>query len=372
MTRGKVCVVSSYAYIERYVNYGSLLQYYALEKTLKEMNCDPYWLRYILPKEGLSITQLLKKNIRNTLDWKNVHRKYVLLQSFQTFVKNRLTVSERIYNNYDELINLEPPADAYIAGSDQVWGGTLDANYLCFVRLDVPRIAYAASFGKKVIPDEQIRIVEPWIRKFTSVSVREKSGVELCKSMGVKAEHVVDPTLLLDDNEYPSDNKKAVKYGKYIFGYFLNINTQRDLPLNEFECFAEKNNRNFICAGAVSKIDKFIKQNRLDYFTPEEWIGMYKNAEFIFTNTFHGTVFSIIFHKPFLVFLQSDETEKQNERIYSLLEQFGLLSMIYNKFQPLEEQISQNIDWYSVDNIRENKKKMSIQFLDKALYKLLN
>lgn len=362
----KVCIISAYAYIIDHVNYGSLLQYFALEKKLKELGYEPYWMRFVLTKEKDSVSRRVKKILKYWLNYNGIRNQKNTLKKFAHYVSHYLNVSERMYD--EKILSTHiPEAEAFITGSDQVWGGTLKPNYLCFVPDGKLKISYAASFGKENISKAQLDIVAPWIRRLDYISVRESSGKEICNRIGVAAEKVLDPTLLIESSQYPVDYKIALALDKFCFGYFLNFDDNQKDILATIDGFSTRQDIKVLYAAGASNIDRFVPQKSKVYLSPEEWIGMYQKAEAIFTNTFHGTVFALIFHKKFLVFLQKGKTSKQNERILSLLQMVGLESQIYNGAKEVEEQLEQMVDWTYVDNIIEKQKEHSIQFLVDAL-----
>lgn len=363
----RICVISAYAYIIDHVNYGSLLQYFALERKLKELGYEPYWMRFVLTREKEHISSRVKKVIKYWLNYDGIRNEKKILKNFLQFISSYLEVSECIYD--EKMLSTDiPDAEVFITGSDQVWGGILRPNYLCFVPEGKLKISYAASFGKAEIPKEQLNVIAPWIRRLDYISVRESSGKEICNhQIGVHAEKVLDPTLLIEGSQYPVDYKIASALEKFCFGYFLNFDDNQKDILAAIDGFSTRQDIKILYAACASNIDRFVPQKSKVYLSPEEWIGMYQKAEAIFTNTFHGTVFALIFHKKFLVFLQKGKTSKQNERILSLLQMVGLESRIHNGEKEVEEQLEQMVDWTYVDNIIEKQKEHSIQFLVDAL-----
>lgn len=362
----EVCVISAYAHIVKHVNYGSLFQYYAIEKTLQSIGYSAYWLRLILPTvTNTSVKIKLKKVI--------FHNRYkaekLILYSFRDYIKDYLHVSDKVYTE-EQLIKECPKADAFITGSDQVWGGILSPNYLCFVPDYKKKIAYAASFGKYSIEPEHLKTITPWLKRFDNISVRELSGVRICKQINVDAKVVLDPTLLISSEVYPADENVSRKYGDYYFGYFLNITKKNKGSYITAIKKAKKDLGRIILVAGVSDIERFLAPKMYSYFTPKEWLGMYKNANGILTNTFHGTVFAIIYQRPFLVLLQSGDTEKQNERIFSLLKMFGLESRIYIEGKKVKEQMEEKIYWDKVKLVCQRHKNDSLSFLSIALEKV--
>lgn len=359
----KACVISSYAYIDKNINYGSLMQYYALEKYLGKNQIDAYWLRFCLP-EYYTIKYKLKNNIKRFLYFGKYNEINRCLKSFNNFINNFLNVSDDIYYSEKDLIKKLPIADIYISGSDQVWGGVCKPNYLTFVPDDKPKISYAASFGKSQITSEQKNIIKPWLKRFNRISVREDSGVDICRSMEIDAIQVLDPTLLLESNEYPIDNSFD---SLDVYCYFLNFKGLDELYWNQINSWIDENNYKLKIACTEQTLKKIPSKFR-DLPTPEEWLSKYYNSKYILTNTFHGTVFAIVFHKPFIVFKQNGSTAKQNGRLESLLKMLNLEDRIFDSNQDFSMQINQEINWKSVDEIILDKRKITKKFFDEINY----
>ena len=276
------------------------------------------------------------------------------------YCKNHLNLSEDVYTEHS-LDESYPIADYYITGSDQVWGGTIPANYLRFVKNDSKKIAYAASFGHADIDKEQLDIITPWIKSFSHISVRESSGVDICNSICCYAEHLLDPTLLLNEEKYPHTERLLNK--DYLFAYFLNVANLDDLAWDSIVEYAKGNNMELkVCAVQGSQYQ--FKSKYLVFPSPVEWITYYRDAELIVTNTFHGTVFAIIHHKPFVCLLQSGHSAKQNTRIISLLGSFGLNGRVLEAGGSIQEIACQPIEWGGVDNILQEWRKKTDGFFN--------
>ncbi|MBR3152412.1 MAG: polysaccharide pyruvyl transferase family protein [Clostridia bacterium] len=355
----KACVVSSYAYIDKNINYGSLFQYYALEKYLSKNQINAYWLRFCLP-EYYTIKYKLKNIIKRILYFGKYNEINKCLKSFDDFINSYLNVSDDVYYSERELTEKLPVADIYISGSDQVWGGILKPNYLTFVPNEKLKISYAASFGKSQISVEQKNTIKPWLERFDKISVREDSGVDICKSMGIEAVQVLDPTLLIDAKDYPIINLKDYPE---VYCYFLNFKELDELYWNQVNDWISKNNYKIKIACTEQTFNKIPYKFR-DLPTPEEWLSKYYNSKFILTNTFHGTVFAIIFHKPFIVFKQNGNTAKQNSRLESLLKMLNLEDRIFDDNQVFSKQINREINWKYVDYIISKKLEITQSFFD--------
>lgn len=314
----KIGVISSYACVRSANNYGALLQYFALQCYLRNRGHEPYWIKSILPQSSL---RLLARHIKNYRSPRLVGAFYKCHQTFEDFQSRYLSVTEREYHGNADLSTDCPPADFYITGSDQVWGADLKENYLRFVADSHRKIAYAASFGRDRIDSAQMATIAPWIQDFAYVSVREASGVDICRSMGVEAQHLLDPTLLIDADAYPGKELSGKK--NLLTCYFLNVTDTQSIRLDEIRKYAADENLRLSIASCQYS-ERFFDKSELVMPSPEEWLRNYRDAKCVVTNTFHGTVFAIIFRKPFVTILQSGASSKQNTRMLSLLEMFGL------------------------------------------------
>ena len=357
MKRKVICVVSSYAYIVENINYGALLQYYALQKVLEKEGFDTYWLRYRMQPSK----KTPKERVRILKHWKRNRKISCTKKRIMDFVDKNLKLSPKIYFSYTELEENLPEADIYLTGSDQVWGGTLKANYLCFVPEKSKKVSYGASFGKGSISEEQKEIIKPWLKCFQGITVREKSGVSICAEMGISATQVLDPTLLLIKEDYPTI--EVEDKDKYIFGYFLNVKDRNDIPIDTIKQYCARQNMALHITGGVAGVNCIVPIEEQCFLNVEEWLTKYKNAECIITNTFHGTVFAIIFRKPFLVVLQKGESASQNERLYSLLEMFGLSGRIMHQNEAIDGQMNCPIDWKKVSSIQKEEAYQSLSIL---------
>lgn len=341
----RIAIISSFAWIKVANNYGALLQYYALQQYLYNKGHYAFWIRYVLPTNTIST---LKNIIKMVLKSPSVAlNTYLCHRSFLKYCKEYLNLSEDKYTEHS-LDETYPHADYYITGSDQVWGGTIPANYLCFVKDNHKKIAYAASFGRADIDKEQLEFVAPWIKSFSHISVRESSGMDICESIGCKAEHLLDPTLLIDSNKYPHTNR--IVKGNYIFAYFLNIRKLDDIQWQSIVDYSDLKRMEIkVCAVQGSQYQ--FSKKYLVYPSPVEWLTYYRDAELIITNTFHGTVFAIIHHKPFVCILQSGGSAKQNTRMISLLNMFDLSNRVLESDICIEDVAKEAINWRHVDDI---------------------
>jgi hypothetical protein len=353
-------------------NYGQLLQCYALQKYLRNAGHDAYLIRYD-PRNDYVKTPVWKKilkafnpvklaryihygikkrTIYSTLGSVNKAREFDNFR--ETYIKH----SEKIYYSYNELVEESPEADIYIVGSDQVWNfysiplkniqPQLKAYFLDFGKKDIRRIAYAASFGKEKLNDEFMREISPLLKKFEYVSVREKSGLDICRLCGIdNAEWVPDPTMLLSASHYrtlyspinqPNDKKT------YCLLYMLN--NECDFSIKLIYDWAKKINIEILYITGNLKHDEYEKI----YATIPEWLYMIDKAEYVITNSFHCSVFSLLFQKKFGVIPLTGKFVEMNNRFASMFEIFD----IGQRFMDISFSVlATDIDWTRVNNMFE-------------------
>lgn len=262
--------------------------------------------------------------------------------------------------------------EGYVVGSDQVWRpayfrehATDARNAFLFFAKDwqVKRMAYSASFGtdeweysKSLTKD-----IKPLVQKFEFISVREKSGVDLCRQhLGVNAKNTLDPTLLLHKEDYMSLIEKKgieVKKGKLLV-YVLDKNEEKKELIEQI---AKEKGLTPIYIGCAEDIFKTAEERTQP--PVEEWLAGFRDAEFIVTDSFHGSVFSILFNKPFVVVANQ---KRGLARFSSLLGQLNLMDHLLvhlSDYNPQNE--------YSIADetqlILEKLRKESMAVIDKFL-----
>jgi len=362
-------------------NYGGLLQNYALQTVLKRMGHEVWTIdrqfkeTSLFRKFGSSIKrQLLKPLIKNQpiRVWQTKKEKAIIAKNTAQFIKENIKTTHKITSSA-KMSNLSNyKFNAYIVGSDQVWrpeySPCITNYFLDFVENEVnlKKIAYSASFGTdswEFTPKEEARCSE-LIKKFNAVSVREDSAIELCK---IHFNHTViaqlDPTLLLCKCDYESlVHKAGVKESAgNMFVYFLDKDTFKN---NVVETITNKVG---LTPFEVMPKKKFaeMKKKEIDLciFPPvEQWLRAFMDAEFIVTDSFHGTVFSIIFEKPFIVI---GNEERGLARFDSLLKLFCLENRLVfqNNYKSISSLIEKKNDYSSVTHILNNKRNEGLDFL---------
>ena len=221
----------------------------------------------------------------------------------------------------------------------------------------VKRIGYAISFGCEVYPKDALNFAEKYIENFNAISVRENSGIKIVESLGYNNPFVMpDPTLLLTSKRYNQllNNKVSNNSSKYVFSYFLR---GEDKVVKKAKSYIKK-------SYSVHNPDKFFNPHSI-----EDWIREIKNSCFVITNSFHGMVFSIIYHKPFIVFPANDKYARSNDRFYTLLQELNLEKRIMDKFDTKElcNLIEERVDWELIDEKISHLRSQAFSFLKKSI-----
>ncbi len=292
---------------------------------------------------------------------------------FEAYSKSKFRVS-RPYSSKSELSRHIEDYTAFLVGSDQLWlPSNIAADYytLSFVPDEVRKIAYATSFGVSILPKEQAEAAKQFIPRIDHLSVREQSGQKLIKDLtGIDAKLVCDPTLLLTKKQWGDliEDKRIIK-GKYIFCYFLGDNRfSRECAL-----FLQKKTGYKIVA--LQHLDMYIRSD--DTFAdetpyqidPDGFVNLIRYAEFVCTDSFHGTVFSLIHHKNFFTFRRfwKASTMSTNSRIDSLLNVLGCEYRLIESTADFKKALSTPLDTGSVEARLNDFRKDSLAFLKDAL-----
>lgn len=354
------------------INYGAVLQAYALEEYLNDKGYEAELIDYYSSEvydyykplycdykvyKGKSFFKMA----HNFAFYKKNNEK---MKNFRNFVKAYLKKSNRI-NDLDELKKTAYNYDCLITGSDQVWspnisiGEAFTVFILDFIKSEkIRKISYAASIGENEIDDVYRDILINSLNDYHSISVRENSAKKILNREDI--EIVLDPTFLITKENWNNlaDKSDISIKEKYIFVYML----QKNSNLIEFVNALSKEKKLKI---VYLNKEKYFKKNAINYFTigPESFLKLIKNAEYVVTNSFHGMVFSILFERQFITFLHSTKFSRQIE----LLKKFNLEDYCYLKDNSNLEKIDKEINYSCVNKLINEEIKKSISFLEKAL-----
>lgn len=353
-------------------NYGQILQCFALQQYLRNHGHEPFLIRYMdSPKEAASfkwnnlfkyiiqfpkyISWFITQKLRQHSIYKYTQETVNINRQFDMFINEHIAHTESIYT--EESIKEAPLADAYICGSDQVWGGDW-AYYLDFAPDDKLKIAYAPSLGGLTsFAQEYEEYMTILLQRFAFIGMREQSGVEVCHRLGRKdAVKVVDPTLLLTKADYDKIRIAAIKNCQkpYLFAYFLGNPVACDMK--DVYAYAKSKGLEvkYVTSGQVDGYEHIYPQIG-------EWIDLIANAEVVITNSFHGTVFSLIYETPFITIPLNRGFERMNTRVIELLDCANLKNRLY---QDSFDTMSDEVDFTVFRNYRKNQEEISTSYLN--------
>lgn len=329
-------------------NYGAILTAYALYKLLETMG----YTSILIDSSGL---------VNN----EHLNDPHILSRRFMRRFKAPITSIKR---SKQELSILNSLIDNFVLASDQLWhypkpyGKTF---FLDFVRDDKRKVAIATSFGDGYIdPKSEWNEAKFHMQRLDRISVREDTGVDICRKIfGVKAEHILDPVFLCDISEYEKVIEKSkVSHKKpYLLSYILDTTPEKEEAV---KTVAEKMGLelfNISDGDVLRKKDQAQKDIEV-----EDWLYYFKNAEAVITDSFHGTCFSMIFHKPFISIVNQ---ARGTSRFTSLLKMFDMKNRLFFDAQDIVPNIKylKTFEVNRFKNILEKQKKRSLAWIQEAL-----
>lgn len=371
--------------IHRSNNYGACLQSFGLYKFLKNHKYGveiidlhrPVFPDYIPSKTYVPFrvkkTGLLRKILNQILKRKkkNLKKSSMSVQAQTKFdVFNDVIKMSHTFKGIDELYENPPSYDTYITGSDQLWNPTIgfciEPYFLTFVNNGAKKISYATSVGINELEVNEKSLFASWLKSYNHISVREKSAQLLLKSFcDYPIEQVSDPSFLLDREEWRSMAVKPVIQKPYILLFTLSFSPE----LLEFAKKMKKGSGLelvYLCLGQPAVEEDFFCERNAG---PNEWLGYIANAEMVFTDSFHGTVFSIIMQaKNFFTYVPS--TQKRGTRITDLLTTYGIENHSFaeeNLSDPYTKFASLKIDLHVLTDIFLKEQERSRDYLINAI-----
>ena len=337
-------------------NFGNKLQNYALLKTIKEFKYDVHtiWIEKpsnysVIRRIAAVIKSKIKegKNFKKTKNFIKFNKEYLNVDYSIVFTNNLSKINKK-YN--------------YVAiGSDQVWNNNYIPNISIYFGENIDKekcFSYAASFGVSSIPESLHETYKKGLNHLKNISVREKNGKDLVEMISGRkdAEVVVDPTMLLSKDEWIEIEKKPKSNipKKYILCYFLGkIDEDRKQEI-------EKVAKEYQCE-IINIMDK---NNEIYNIGPCEFVYLIHNSTFVFTDSFHACVFSLIFDKSFVIFDRDYKGKNMNSRIDTLLSTFSIDNRKFNNNITNDNLVHDYSKSYELLNLEKQK---SIEYLKNSL-----
>lgn len=361
-------------------NYGAELQAFALNHKLGQLGYnseiinylyykhpDYIWEKNSRPIVKISFINNLKGIILRWIDKFNTitHPQNSKLRKlrFDEFHKKNTKTSKPI-KSFSALYHSKFDYDTYIVGSDQVWNPntrtSIEPYFLAFAPKDKNRISYASSFGVGSLLPEYHPAYKACFEHLSHISCREKAGVEIIKVVtGKQATHVLDPTLLMSKNEWESILTPYQSKEPYILMYILTYSPY----ITELAMDIQKKTGYKIIRVCFNSINIEKKPDILNIVDagPAEFLGLYANASFVITNSFHGSIFSLIFEKEFLTI--TPKNKSNNSRQVGLLKMVDLENRIVQEGSTITDINYEPIDYHNINKIIEREKGKSLAFL---------
>lgn len=354
------------------VNYGSALQTFATQMFWENKGFTAefvdYWrkdqttearIERIKKDKKSTLKQWIKKPIRDHLEIKSIKASEPV---FRGFIKDKINLTSHTYSSYEDLLADCPQADVYATGSDQMWNsgwnqGIEKSFFLEYVPEGKKKIAYATSIGKTSFDDAEAKEIVPLIKKYDFITLREQSAVDLLAKYDIDSTLVLDPTLMLNKetwSKYLPENKMDKKY------------------LLVYQLHNEHDNANFEEAVKSIAAAKNLEIVRITYsysdlkigkkiVLPEvfEFLSLIKNADFIVTDSFHGTAFSINFNKEMAIIYP----KKFSTRMDNILSLTGLSKRRLTKADKVDKW-NERIDWNPVNKALDDKRNSINEVID--------
>ena len=367
----------------RVANYGAMLQANALRRFLESMGHEVVFISH--PRVVATKMPLWRVFVSRGLKGVKIKLKNYVRHSITDFAAT--FPQTKLCRTMDEVRQATADCDAFIVGSDQMWNPMwCSASHLPLVMLGFApegksRVAYAASFGTTAWREDQnAKLAGELLRKFASISVREESGVKLANEISGRTDAVqmLDPTLLHSADFYrkiiadagvdiPKHNRPTV------FRYMLDEWDDVSASQKAFEFvkgklnLKETDSDRIPVRGLLAPLCKHLGVTAK--VSVPEWLAKIAASDFVFTNSFHGTAFAILFHKPFVSLLLRGPMSGMNERALSLLKKLGLENRaVYADDQlAIKAAVESKIDWQQVDETLVLQRVMAIDFIRSAL-----
>lgn len=365
--------------LHRVRNYGSSLQTLATQQILEKLGCqaeiiDYYPERYtsfgLLKRLKYKSDKLAKNPIllfgaRVIISFSYIKKKIV----FDSFLKRYIKMTPKTYRSEKELLDDMPVADAYCTGSDQVWNSHWNEGvdrplYLSFVPENKYRFSYAASIGNSELSKNEAEEVKPMLALYKHITVRENTGIDIMNSMGLNnVQQMLDPTLLFKGEQWQKYTSDRFKNKKYVVTY----NLHHDKRIDDYAMKVAQAN-GLKVYNITYNIHDIIRKGTIKWCPKiEEYLGLIRDAQYVITDSFHATVFSILFNKKFMVIYP----EQASSRIRSILELLNLQDRGCEDM-PDVKQVMKDIDFSNIDNILDIERERAVTYLKNVVGEIGN
>lgn len=358
----------------RVVNYGSVLQTYALQEKIKELGyeCEviDYYPERFTPFGMLKRIKNKGEKFKKSFLIRTAARVIIIpsyavrFHIFFKFLNRRINMTSKTYKTEEELERENFGYDIYCTGSDQVWNYGWNERieypyFLAFAPETARKISYAASFGKSKLEPDEISETRRLLERYDDISLRELSGVKIVDELGIKnSVNVLDPTLLLTGNDWRKISSGKYTSDKYILIYNLNRNPKIDSYAKELS-----NKAGLEVRYLSYQLHEFYKNGKM-FCNPqvEDFLALIDGAQYVITDSFHATAFSLNFNKEFVIVYPG----KYSTRLQSILEILGLTNRVAKNEKDMSI-VDFKIDYNRVNELLAAERTRSLTWLKNAL-----
>lgn len=336
-------------------NFGQRLQNYALQSVLEQMECNVYTIRQSIPLKVL-LREVKKTRKRHLSQTERVQR-WNREKKFRAFDQMHIHFYGRVMPFHGRNTWGAKDFDVFIVGSDQVWNPHspyVGSNFFLSFAPPQKRLTYAPSFSVEEIPATQREKYTAWLRGFSSLTVREDKGAEIIRKLtGQKAEVVLDPTLLLTARDYNAISVKSSLRvdSEYILALFLGTAP----PRNEVEKIGMQENKPVLWLNPFSDVG------------PAEFLDLVRASKIVITDSYHGTIFSVLYHKPFINFMRSGIGCSMSSRFKTLYRILGIEEQTKGLLER-DQYIAPDLDYDNIERILTIEKERCLSILRQQLY----
>ncbi|MDO5328809.1 MAG: polysaccharide pyruvyl transferase family protein [Coriobacteriia bacterium] len=357
------------------LNYGSALQTFATQEVFHRFNLKVE----IIDFQRKDINNIYKNNF--SLDNSSFLKFFISviklpyrilstkkkLRIFKNFLDKNINLSNALYLDNKDFEKYPVVADIYCIGSDQVWNfiwnqGFIEPFYLGFAPENSFKMSFSSSFGRKKIPEHESRIIKPYMLRFDSISVREKSGVDILKKIGIRETiSILDPTLMLNNKDwFQFCNNNPFPDEPYLLVYQLNNNKFFD---NIIKIIAKAKGLKII--KITLELKKIFNKDTIVCPSVDKWLTYFYHASYVITDSFHGTVFSVNFNKQFCVIAPP----KFSDRLTNILSITDLENRIIDNQNQIDCMLNTDIDYSKVNKIIQQERNKAHIFLERSIIK---
>ena len=350
-------------------NFGSNLQSIATSEVLKKIGCEPTCVNYIPPR--VTFRRFVKRGFSThsraivALGWLLYYLPQFLINRYiyNSYLKKHCHVSRAIYAN-DNFAEKCPKADYYVTGSDQSWNFKYNEGYdghYFFENIEGKKIAYATSIGNTELSEEEKDCFKKHLPDYKALSVREASAQRLLNGLGFDAEHLIDPTFMLNKREWNTYMSKRLEDGKYILVYLPYNIVDKKLIYSSVRKIAEEWDLKVVTLTTSYKRE-MLADKTYRFANPGDFLSLMNYADYVVTNSFHGTAFSLNLNKQFWVYMPSGFSTRITSLLVLCGQERRLLTDVID-----EKQIKETIDYEEVNIVLKRERNKAMIFLKRAI-----